>query len=76
MYVRGEGVEADYTEARELFRKAAESGFANAQYDLGMMLLEGMGGTQDRDEAEKWFRMAAEQGYREAKKILKELDQK
>jgi hypothetical protein len=76
MYVRGEGVAADFTEARQLFRKSAENGFANAQYDLGMMLLQGLGGKQDQNEAEKWFRMAAEQGYREAKKILKELDQK
>ena len=78
IHVRAEEKESKPTSLKraELFRKSAESGFANAQYDLGMMLLQGLGGKQDRNEAEKWFHKAAEQGYREAKKILKELDRK
>jgi uncharacterized protein len=74
LYVKGEGVEADYAKARGLFRKAAETGFVNAQYDLGMMLLEGLGGDQDRQEAEQWFHRAADQEYKEAVQILKELN--
>jgi TPR repeat protein len=72
MYVKGEGVKPDYSEARRLFRKAAESGFVNAEYDLGIMLLDGLGGAQDQAEAKRWFRKAADQGYPEARKMLKE----
>lgn len=73
MYVKGEGgLTTDYGEARRLFRQAAEAGLANAQYDLGIMLLDGLGGEQDRAGAEQLFRKAADQGNREARKILKE----
>ena len=43
------------------WRKAAEQGFAKAQFNLGMMYDNGYGVTQDYAEAVKWFRKAAEQ---------------
>jgi len=77
MYIKGEGgLEKDYTKARNLFRYSAELGFANAQYDLGIVLLDGVGGEPDKADAVKWFKKAAEQGNRDAKKILKELGEK
>ena len=40
----------------------AEQGYAEAQYNLGVMYDSGRGVRQDDDEAFKWFRQAAEQG--------------
>ena len=56
-YERGDNV----TAFRE-WKPLAEQGFANAQYNLGLMYDEGLGVTQDSAEAVKWFRKAAEQG--------------
>jgi len=41
---------------------AAEQGFANAQYNLGVMYANGEGVPEDDKQAVKWFRLAAEQG--------------
>jgi len=77
MYIKGEGgLEKDYAKARNLFRSSAELGYANAQYDLGIVLLDGVGGEPDKADAVKWFKKAADQGNRDAKKILKELGEK
>ena len=40
MYEEGRGVEQDYATAVEWFRKAADQGDANAQYNLGVMYEE------------------------------------
>lgn len=47
-------------------RKAADQGFADAQFGLGVMYLEGLGVPQDYTEAAKWYRKAADQGYADA----------
>ena len=44
-------------------KKAAESGNALAQTNLGLMYYNGQGVPQDYAEAMKWFRLAADQGY-------------
>ena len=44
-------------------KKAAESGDAVAQYNLGVMHYDGEGVPQDYAEAVKWFRLAADQGH-------------
>ena len=43
-------------------KKAAESGNALAQTNLGLMYYNGQGVPQDYAEAMKWFRLAADQG--------------
>ena len=58
----GQGVPLDYTEAVKWYRKAAEQGYAKAQYNLGVMYANGQGVQQDYTEAVKWYRKAAEQG--------------
>ena len=68
MYDYGRGVAKDYAEAVRWYRKAAEQGNANAQYNLGLMYEEGLGVAKDGAEAMRWFRKAAEQGYAKAKK--------
>ncbi len=48
------------------YRKAAEQGDANAQYNFGAMYGNGHGVQQDYAEAVKWYRKAAEQDHAKA----------
>jgi TPR repeat protein len=61
-YWYGNGVPQNYGEAAKWYRKAAEQGYAEAQYRLGQMLEIGQGVKEDDAEAAKWYRKAAEQG--------------
>ena len=56
--------------AVELYRRAAERGYARAQNDLGARYAKGRGVPEDQEEAVKWFRLAAEQGYARARNNL------
>ena len=56
-----EGVAQESEEAASL-RATAEQGDAEAQYNLGLMYLEGLGVKQDNVEAYAWIRTAAAQG--------------
>ena len=60
----------DYTEAVKYFKQAAEEGYADAQYMLGICYLTGHGVTQDYNEVVKWYRKAAEQGNADAQNGL------
>ena len=62
IYVKGESIPQNDTEAVKWFRKAAEQGFAVGQDLLGAMYAAGRGVPQDSTEAVKWFHKAAEQG--------------
>ncbi|WP_295388321.1 tetratricopeptide repeat protein, partial [Thiolapillus sp.] len=66
MYAEGQGVRQDLKEAVKWYRRAAEQGYALAQYNLGVIYNNGQGVQQDKKEAVKWFRKAAEQGYASA----------
>ena len=67
MYYNGENnFPQDYTKAIECYRRAADLGYAPAQYNLGLMYGSGKGVAQDHAEAVKWYRRAAEQGHAEA----------
>ena len=57
-----EGCAQDDEEAVRRNQAAAEQGDAEAQYDLGLMYLEGLGVKQDNVEAYAWIRTAAAQG--------------
>ena len=54
MYDQGYGVPQDYAEAMKWFRKAAEQGDADAQYNLGVMHAQGYGVPQDFVLAHMW----------------------
>ena len=56
------------------YRKAAEQGLAEAQYNLGQVYTKGDGVAKDMIEAVKWYRKAAEQGHEGAKKALSYLE--
>jgi hypothetical protein len=54
--------EGKYQDALEHWRRLAEQGSVNAQYNLGLMYATGRGVVRDDAEAFRWFRMAAERG--------------
>ena len=62
-----EGVAAydagNYAKALASFTKVADQGYAEAQYNLGTMYMDGRGVTQDDKQAVAWYRKAADQGY-------------
>jgi TPR repeat protein len=59
MYEKGNGVEPDYAQAFEWYRKAAEQGFAQGQLNLALMYQKGRGAPQDNAAAFFWFNLAA-----------------
>ena len=65
-FVNDYGVKKDWQKAIEWYTKAAEQGYAEAQYTLGMRYAEGKGVKQDWQKAIEWYTKAAEQGHAEA----------
>ena len=61
MYVEGRGVPQDDAEAVRWHRRAAEQGYAVAQYNLGVMYAKGQGVGEDKVEAHMWLNLAAAQ---------------
>ena len=51
----------DYAAALGKFQPLAEQGHAEAQFNLGLMYVNGQGVTQDHSEAVEWYRKAAQQ---------------
>ena len=56
----------NYATAVQEFKKAAEQGNAEAQFNLGVMYSNGRGVLQDDKEAVRLYRLAAEQGIAQA----------
>ena len=61
MYICGQGVARDKSQAVRWLTHAAEQGHFEAQYDLGLIHYEGVGVPKDEVQAIKWFTLAAEQ---------------
>ena len=68
LYAEGIDGKPDYKTAAEWFRRAAEFGVADSQYNLGILLARGIGIEQNLPESYKWFALAAIQGDRDAAK--------
>ena len=64
-YIRG-----DYATALREWRPLAKQGYAQAQYNLGIMYRYGEGVPQDDAKALQWWRKAAEQGNANAQFFL------
>ena len=56
----------DFVNAAKWFEKAASTGHAQAQYNLGFLYYEGKGVARDIDTAFAWIERAANQGYAKA----------
>mmetsp|Transcript_71113 Transcript_71113/g.197530 ORF Transcript_71113/g.197530 Transcript_71113/m.197530 type:complete len:426 (-) Transcript_71113:198-1475(-) len=59
MYLEGDGMERNASEAAEWFTKAADAGLAGAQYNLGMMYLMGDGVEENGRKGAYWLEKAA-----------------
>lgn len=57
------GIASDPVKNRALLSKAAETNSAEAQYQLGLLMAEGMGGPKDDVAARALFEKAAEQNH-------------
>ena len=68
MYDNGQGVPQDYKEAVRLYRLSAEQGFAEAQYNLGVMYYNGQGVPQDYVSAHMWWNLSGSNGHKSAVK--------
>src|SRR4029077_7744575 len=55
-----------YKSAAQWFRKAADRGIADSQYNLGILYARGIGVEQNLAESFKWFSLAAAQGDTDA----------
>jgi uncharacterized protein len=60
------GASADPAQARAMLARAAETNAAEAEYQLGVMLADGVGGPKDEAAARAMFERAAAQGHPEA----------
>jgi TPR repeat protein len=69
MYAEGRGVQQDYKEAMQWFRRAGKFN-PYAQYNMGVMYANGHGAVQNIERAEKWFRRAASQNHLPAIEFL------
>ena len=67
MYYTGQGVEQDFKEAVKWYQKAADQGYATAQYSLGVMYGEGSGVLQDDVTAYAWWDISAANGQEKAR---------
>jgi TPR repeat protein len=62
-YFRGQGVEKDLARARRLQTEAAERGVIDAQFELSLLLAQGLGGKLDARGARHWEGKAAQAGH-------------
>jgi len=56
----------DFAKAAKIYQQAAQVGDVKAEYNLGLMYLNGDGVKQDNAEALKWFKASANGGFSEA----------
>src|SRR6516162_7428735 len=56
--------------ALQWFRRAAEQGYASAQYNVGLIYESGGTAVKDENQAIMWFKKAAEGGYSQARDHL------
>ena len=62
----GQGIAQDHATAASWYRKAADQGYAAAQFNLGLMYANGQGVPQDHATSASWYRKAADQGEAKA----------
>lgn len=68
------GIKKNTKKATKLYRMAAEQGSAEAQYQLGIHLIEGIGCHKNWNAGIKWLKKSAEQNYGPAKTSLSQHD--
>ena len=71
----GVALAVDKREAIKWYKLAAEAGYVNAQFNLGVCYLKGDGIAVDKSEAIIWFTRAAEAGHAQAQNVLDSLQE-
>ncbi len=69
-YENTESVPADQSQTIDSYRRAAQLGNIEAQYNVGRIYYNGDGVPEDKAQAAEWFRQAAEQGHVRAQHAL------
>ena len=64
----GYGLSPDYAGAADWFKRAAEFGIRDSQYNLAILYARGLGTTQDLVASYSWFSAAATQGDEDSNK--------
>ena len=72
-YFEGDGVEKDFVQAFNWFKKAAVHGLADAEFFVGFCYFFGKGVAMDPKEAFEWMQKAARQGHKEAINYVEEI---
>jgi TPR repeat protein len=67
------GVRKDVNKGKEWLELAAEKGHARAQYELGMLCMEGSATTKSEEEAMKWFLKSSMQNVGDAQVNLTQI---
>lgn len=68
IYINGEGVPINYSEAMHWYKKAALQGHADAQFSVGLMYDKGhIGIPKNNENAYVWYKLSSEQGQEDAK---------
>jgi TPR repeat protein len=70
LYMTGQGVAKNPSEARKWFMRADESGYVPATYDVGRMYLSGYGGEKSASKAAGYFDRAGKAGFAPAQYAL------
>ena len=74
MYDNGKGVPKDPVEAIKWYRKAAEQGRVDAQFNLGVSYATGNGVPKDLVQAHMWLNLSGAKGFEGAKLKLETLE--
>ena len=63
LYYYGQGINKDYSKAKELFAKAADANNMYAQFRLGVMYEHGFGVSTDFKKSYEYYKKSANQGF-------------
>lgn len=74
MYLKGQGVEADYAQAMLWYGRAAEQGHAHSQYMLGVMHYGGYGTLGNFVLAHMWVNLSVRAGYHDAEPLRRDIE--
>jgi TPR repeat protein len=69
MYNNGKGTLTDKKQAFYWYKKSAEQGNAEAQYNLGTLYFNGEGTLKDKKQTAFWIRKSYENGLEKAKEF-------
>ncbi len=69
-HLQGDGVPCSYELGLPFLKEAADLGHMKAQYNLGILLHQGLSVSQSYEEAYRYFELAAQQGHPRAQYML------